>query len=139
MFLRSALFACAAAMVVASPAVAETASPGCAETSFRVYFQPGSASLDEDVARMLDVAARNVAQCDYAELRVSVDVSSPYAAARGRAIEAAANERDWDAVRITPRAMTHRASFGGPEYAEVTMTPNAGADAPLPDRADTGV
>lgn len=132
---------CVAVLSSVAVAQAETASaPGCAETTFRVYFQHDSAALDPAVAQMLDVASRGVAQCDYAELRVTVDASSQFAAQRADAIEAAANGRAWDAVRIEPR-MTHRASAGGPEYAEVTMTPNASTTAsrPLPSRTDTGV
>jgi hypothetical protein len=139
--LRSFAVVCAAVLSTVAVAQAETAAaPGCAETTFRVYFQHDSAALDPSVEQMLDVASRGVAQCGYAELRVTVDASSPYAEQRAEAIEAAADGRDWDAVRIEPRTL-HRAANGGPEYAEVTMTPNASTAAPrpLPDRTDTGV
>lgn len=134
MFLRSALLACAAAMLLAPVANAET-NGRCEATSFRVYFQHNSASLDSVTSEMLQAAARNVADCDYAELRVSVD--GRLAAERGAAIRAAAGS-DWDAVRIE-RADTHRIAFSnGPEYAEVTMTPERGADGE-PVRNDAGV
>lgn len=139
--LRSFAVVCAAVLSSVAVAQAETeAAPGCDETTFRVYFQHDSAALDPGVEQMLDVASRGVAQCEYAELHVIVDASSPLAAARGAAIEAAADGRDWDAVRVEPRTV-HAASAGGPEYAEVTMTPEASTTAPraLPDRTDTGV
>jgi hypothetical protein len=138
---RSFATVCAAVLSTVAVVQAETpAAPGCAETTFRVYFQHDSAALDPAVAQMLDVASRGVAQCEYAELRVTVDASSPYAADRAEAIEAAAEGRAWDAVRVEPR-MSHRASSGGPEYAEVTMSPNASTDAPrqMPERTDAGV
>ncbi len=138
---RSFAVVCAAVLSSVAVAHAEPANTaGCAETTFRVYFQHDAAALNSDVADMLDVASRGVAQCDYAELRVTVDASSPYAAQRAEAIEAAADGRAWDAVRVEPR-MTHRASAGGPEYAEVTMTPNASTTAPepMPSRTDAGV
>ncbi|QGZ96739.1 hypothetical protein [Terricaulis silvestris] len=133
MFLRSTILACAAAMIVA-PTVSAEAPARCEETSFRVYFQHGSASLNAMTNEMLQAAARNVADCDYAELRVSV--SGPQAAQRGRAIGAAAG--DWDAVRVGQRA-THQAGYG-PEYAEVTMSPNRSPDALTPPTEnDAGV
>lgn len=138
---RSFGVVCAAVLSSVAVAQAETiAAPGCAETTFRVYFQHDSAALDPSVDQMLDVASRGVAQCEYAELRVTVDTSSPLAQARANAIEAAADGRAWDAVRVEPRTV-HRATSGGPDYAEVTMTPEASTTAPrpLPERADTGV
>jgi hypothetical protein len=133
MFLRSVLLACATAAIVA-PAVSAEAPARCEETSFRVYFQHGSASLDSMTNEMLQAAARNIADCDYSELRVSV--SGPQAAQRGRAIAAAAG--DWDAVRIDQRT-THQVGYG-PEYAEVTMSPNRAANLPtLQTETDAGV
>ncbi len=125
MFLRTALFTCATAMMVSPVATAEEPAR-CDEASFRVYFAHGSASLDSVTNEMLQAAARNVADCDYAELRVSV--SGPQAAQRGRSIAAAAG--DWDAVRIEQRT-SHQVAFG-PEYAEVTMSPNRSTDAVTP-------
>lgn len=133
MLLRSAMLACAAAMIVA-PAVSAEAPARCDETAFRVYFQHGSASLDSMTNEMLQAAARNVADCDYSELRVSV--SGPQAAQRGRAIAAAAG--DWDAVRIEQRN-THQVGYG-PEFAEVTMSPNRStAPVQAPTETDAGV
>lgn len=138
--LRSFAVVCAAVLSSVAAAQAENeAAPGCDETTFRVYFQHDSAALHPGVEQMLDVASRGVAQCEYAELRVVVDASSPFAAARADAIQAAVDGRDWDAVRVEPRTV-HLAS-GGPDYAEVTMTPEASTTAPrpLPDRTETGV
>ena len=129
MLMRSALLACATAMLVA-PTVNAEAPARCEETAFRVYFQHGSAALDSMTNEMLEAAARNVADCDYAELRISV--SGPQAAQRGRAIAAAAG--DWDAVRIQ-QGNAHRVGYG-PEFAEVTMSPNRSTDTLTPP-ADT--
>lgn len=125
MFLRSAALACATAMLVA-PSVNAEAPARCEETAFRIYFQHDLASLDSVTNEMLQAAARNVADCDYAELRVTV--SGPQAAQRGRAIAAAAG--DWDAVRIEQGNM-HQVGYG-PEYAEVTMSPNRSTEALTP-------
>jgi hypothetical protein len=133
MLLRSALLACATAMIAAPTVNAETPAR-CEETAFRVYFAHGSASLDSMTNEMLQAAARNVADCDYSELRVSV--SGPQGAQRGRAIAAAAG--DWDAVRIE-QGDTHQVGYG-PEFAEVTMSPNRSTDALTPPtETDAGV
>jgi hypothetical protein len=129
MLLRSALLACATVVIVA-PSVNAEAPARCEEAAFRVYFAHGSASLDSMTNEMLQAAARNVADCDYSELRVSV--SGPQASQRGRAIAAAAG--DWDAVRIE-QGNTHQVGYG-PEYAEVTMSPNRSTE-PLTPPTDT--
>jgi hypothetical protein len=142
MVLRSALFACAAAMIAASatPAFAETPAARCEDTSFRIYFSHGAASLDETAMQMLSAAERNVAGCAYAELHVTLDASSPRAHARGEAIMAAASGRAWDAVRIEPRSGLQRAAYdAAPDYAEVTMSPNATSAAPIARTTDAGV
>lgn len=131
MFLRTALVAAALA-AAAAPVFAEPAqSARCEATSFRVYFSHNSAALDDATREMLDVAERNVAGCDYAELRISVDANSADAQRRANAIRAAANDRDWDSVRVEPRGGMQRASYG-PEYAEVTMTFERSTEAPAP-------
>lgn len=133
MFMRSALLACATAMIVAPTANAE-APARCDETAFRVYFAHGSAALDSMSNETLAAAARNVADCDYAELRVSV--SGPHAAQRASAISTAAG--DWDAVRIQ-QGNTHQVGYG-PEYAEVTMSPNRSTEVLTPPtETDAGV
>lgn len=126
MFLRSAMFACAALVAVATPAVANDAPAAmaqCQEMSFRIYFAPGSATLDQTARETLAVAERQVADCGYAELRVAIGANNPHAAQRAQAIRTAANDRTWDAVHITGRSMMQRANFAGPDYAEVTMSP----------------
>ncbi len=125
MFLRSAMFACAALFAVAAPAAADDAPnmTQCQEMSFRIYFAPGSATLDEAARETLAVAERQVADCSYAEMRVSLDASNPNATQRAHAIRTAANDRTWDAVHVTARPMMQRANFAGPDYAEVTMSP----------------
>lgn len=131
MFLRTAIVAAALA-ATAAPVFAEPAQDArCEATSFRVYFGHNSAALDQTTREMLDVAERNMAGCEYAELRVSVDANSAYAQQRANAIRAAANDRSWDAVRVEPRSGAQRASFG-PEYAEVTMTFERSTDTPAP-------
>jgi hypothetical protein len=135
MFLRSAMLACATAMIVA-PAVSAETPARCEATSFRVYFSHDSAALDSVASEMLQTAARNVADCDYAELRVRVD--GRYAAQRGEAIRTAASAGDWNAVRVE-RANTQRVAYNnGPDYAEVTMTPERG-NSGEPVRNDAGV
>lgn len=131
MFLRTA-FVAAALAAVAAPVFAEPAQNArCEATSFRVYFGHNSATLDQATQEMLDVAERNVAGCDYAELRIAVDANSAYAQQRANAIRTAANDRDWDQVRVEPRGGMQRASYG-PEYAEVTMTFERSTEAPAP-------
>jgi hypothetical protein len=144
MLLRTAAAAFAGAMFVAAPSFADApthAAPNCAETSFRVYFAPGSAALDPTTSEMLDVAVRSIAACPYAELRIAVDASSPHAVRRGQAIAAAVRERDWDQVRIEPRGAQRALHSAGPDYAEVVMSPNTSTipATPLPSTADIGV
>ncbi|GAM98155.1 hypothetical protein U91I_01786 [alpha proteobacterium U9-1i] len=128
MFVRSALIACAALVATAAPAFADEPAR-CDATSFRIYFGANADTLDASAREILAAAERNVASCGYAELRVTLDASSPYAAERAQAIRAAADARTWDAVRVEARPMLQRAAHrAGPDYAEVTMTPDVGAD-----------
>jgi hypothetical protein len=127
MFVRSAFFACAALIASAAPAFADEPAR-CDATSFRIYFADDATALDDTTRDVLAAAERNVAGCNYAELRVTLDASSPHAAERAQAIRAAADARAWDAVRVEARPMLQRAAFGGPDYAEITMTPEVGAD-----------
>lgn len=126
MLMRSALIVCAAAMMAALSAPAHADATRCEETNFRVYFQHGSATLDQTALEAMDLAERNVGGCSYAALHVSLDRSSPYARQRASAIRTAAHGRAWNVVRVDARGV-QRASFdaGGPEFAEVTMTPRA--------------
>jgi hypothetical protein len=139
MFARSAMFVCAAAFVaVAQPAFADDANQRCAAQSFRIYFQHGSATLDDTAMQMLDAAERSVADCDYAELHVAVDASSPQARARANAIRAAADGRAWNEVRVSQNSAIRDVSFG-PEFAEVQMTIEATpAGEPLRDMPAAG-
>lgn len=124
MFLRSAMFACAAAFVslTAVPAQAETGQ--CEATSFRVYFEHGEARLNPMAREVLAAAAQRMSGCSYRELHVSVDTASSAAGERGRAIMAALDSDDWNAASLEPRAMVHAASLSnGPDYVDVTMTP----------------
>jgi len=126
MFLRSAMFACAAMVAVAAPAVANdtpNATAQCQEMSFRIYFAPDSATLDQTARETLAVAERQVADCGYAELRVAIDTNNPHAAQRAEAIRAAANDGAFDAVHVMPRAMLQRANFAGPDFAQLTISP----------------
>jgi|CXWL01.1.fsa_nt_gi hypothetical protein len=127
MLLRSAFFACAALVATSAPALADEPAR-CDAMSFRVYFSDNSATLDDAAREMMAAAERQVAGCDYAELRMTLDASNPLANQRAAAIRAAADERAWDAVRVEARPMLQRASFGGPDYAMVTMIPELGAD-----------
>jgi len=139
MFLRTAALVCAAAVMVCAtaPANAETqnASARCEATSFRVYFQRDSATLSPLAQETLNVAARDVSGCSYKALNVSVDGSSALASQRGQAIVAAARGEGWNATRVTPSAVM-RVS-GGPDYASVTMTPDA--TPPVATTGDAGV
>ncbi len=127
MSLRFVMLSAAAAVMVSAVALAEAreAASRCEQTSFHIYFQHGSAALDDTARQVLAAAERNVGGCGYAELHVMVDPASGQAAARGQAIRGAANARAWNVVRVERRSALHRAAFGGgPDYAEVTMTPN---------------
>ena len=138
MLMRSALLAAATAIAcVSAPALASTSAARCQETSFRVYFSQGSATLDSVTAEMLQAAARSVADCEYRELRVALDAASPYAAQRSAAISALAGD-GWDATRIEARGTAH--THAGPDYAEVLVTPTASTAPaqPLPSPAGIG-
>ncbi|MEJ0060896.1 MAG: hypothetical protein WDM79_15510 [Terricaulis sp.] len=94
MFLRSALIAGAMFVSMAAPAMAEiNAAPPpaapCAEMNFRIYFSHGSAALDPLALETLARAERAASTCDYSELRVTVDASSPLVGERADAIVAA--------------------------------------------------
>lgn len=140
---RSTMFACAAAMMAmtAAPSFAEPQpAPRCEEMSFRIYFGHGSAALDEAALDMLAAAERNVAACGYAELRMSMDASSPEARARSEAIMAATDGRAWDAVRVEWSPMLQRAAMrSGPDFVEVTMSPEPMAPVQLEARREAGV
>ena len=138
MLMRTALLAAATAIAcVSAPALANTSAARCQETSFRIYFSQDSAALDAMTADMLQAAARSVADCEYRELRVALDASSPYAAQRGAAISALAGD-EWDATRIEARRAQR--THAGPDYAEVVVTPTASTAPaqPLPSPAGIG-
>lgn len=119
---RTVLAVCvAAAALTTVPAMAE-APARCEATSFRVYFGQGQTALDETTMQMLELAERNMADCDYTELHVVMDGANPQARARGAAILAALDEEAWDVARVEQRAPAQRISQA-PEYAEVVMSP----------------
>ncbi|MGD9980661.1 MAG: hypothetical protein AB7H66_16055 [Hyphomonadaceae bacterium] len=122
MLLRSVVFAAMAA--VSSAAMADSPAAPCAETSFRIYFAPDSASLDATALEMISAAERSVAACRYTELHVAVDAANALGAQRGAAILAALDGRAWDVAQVEPRNL-RRVSAGGPEHAEVLITPRA--------------
>ncbi len=137
MLVRSAMFACAAAMMAfAAPASAEEGR--CETTSMRVYFAPGSATLDETAMEVLAAAERRVAGCDYAELRMTMEAGQPRARQRSEAIMAAADGRAWDEVRIEWSMLQRAAMRGGPDYVEVTFSAEP-MDAPAAPAAEAGV
>lgn len=139
MLLRSALCAAATAIAcVSAPALADTNAARCEETSFRIYFSEDSAALDAMTADMLRAAARSVADCEYRELRVALDASSPYAAQRSAAIGALAGA-EWDSTHIEARRSAR--DNAGPDYAEVLMTPTPSTTPPqpLPNPAGIGI
>ena len=45
----------------------------CQPTAFRVYFEPGSARLNDDAHNLIDTASRRVAGCDRVEFSVAAD------------------------------------------------------------------
>lgn len=135
--IRSALFACAAAVALfAQPAIAEDAGSTCQTVSMRVYFAPGSASVDSAARDMLNAAARHVSDCSYAELHVRTGPDA-LSQARGEAIVAALAGHDWDVAQVND-GMAQRIS-AGPEYVAVTMGPEVVDEAPGSVRGETGV
>lgn len=94
----------------------------CEAISFRVYFGQGQTTLDDTTMQMLDIAERNMADCDYTELRVVMDGANPQSRARGAAILAALDEEAWDVARVEQIAPTQRISQA-PEFAQVVMSP----------------
>lgn len=140
-----AVLACALAVAaIAAPAfavgpqdAANAAAPGarCEETTFRIYFRE-DASLDPMAREILQMAENNMAECAYRELHVAVDARNPLARQRAAAIMSATSTQTWNVARIEPRATS---AAGGPDYAEVMMTPRAmGAAAPLPTQTPRG-
>lgn len=129
--LRSILISCTAAMfALAAPATIAQARQSasalrCDATTVRIYFQHDSASIDDTARQLLSAAERHVGACHYSELHVMLDPANGRAAERGQAIRAAANGRAWNVVRIERRPALDRAAYrAGPDFAEVTMTPN---------------
>lgn len=119
---RTVLAACvAASALMIAPAMAE-APARCEATSFRVYFGQGQAALDDTTMQMLEIAERNMADCDYAELHVVMDGANPQSRARGAAIMAALDEDAWDVARIEQRSPTQRIAYA-PDFAEIVMSP----------------
>jgi len=123
--MRWAVLASGAALAAAifSPAFAEPSAQHCGEANLRIYFAQGETTLNAEAQDVLRVAEQQVAQCDYAELRVLLDAAAPHARARGEAIVAAADGRAWDLARVERRDGAARAP--GPDYAEVVMSPRA--------------
>jgi hypothetical protein len=130
MFVRSTLLACAAFAIAAPFAGADTPAAQCAETSFHVYFAPGSATLNPAARDTIAAAERNLAACDYAELHVAVDSATSLSARRGQAILAALDGREWNVAQIERGGVRHVSLSAGPDYAEVVLTPRV-----LPARA----
>lgn len=119
---RTALAACvAAAAMTTAPAMAETPAR-CEAISVRVYFGQGQTTLDETTMQMLEIAERNMADCEYTELRVVMDGANPQSRGRGAAILAALDEEAWDVARVEQIAPTQRISQA-PEFAQVVMSP----------------
>ncbi|MES1199316.1 MAG: hypothetical protein ABUS48_04975 [Pseudomonadota bacterium] len=142
MFLRSAALACTAiALFALAPANANTShrDATCETTTFRVYFDHNSAALSPTAIETINLAARQVEGCAYRELHVSVDASSPYAGQRGQAILVAARAGDWNVANVEPRAMMRVAHVTGPEFAEVTMTPDMMPAVAPPPATNAGV
>ena len=140
MLVRTLLAACATVALMTIPALAEAPQSGrCEEMSFRVYFDHGSTALDPTAIESIAFAESRVAGCAYAEMHVRVDPSAPGARARGEAIVHAANARRWNLARIEPRMSQHASLGGGPEYAEVLMTPHVMAQTPALTERNVGV
>jgi len=139
MLMRWAVLASGAALAAAifSPASAETSAQHCDEANLRIYFAQGETTLNAEAENVLRVAEQQVAQCDYAELRVLLDAAAPHARERGEAIVAAADGRAWDVARVERR--DGAAAAPGPDYAEVVMTPRAlPVGEELPAQGDVG-
>ncbi len=134
---RTALIACAAALAFAAqPAAAEDTAGTCQTVNMRVYFTPGSASVDAAARDMLNAAARHVSDCSYAELHVRTGPDA-LSQARGEAIVAALSGHDWDVAQVND-GMAQRVS-AGPEFVEVTMGPEVVDEAPSSVRGEAGV
>lgn len=139
MFVRSALFACAAAFAAfTQTAEAEDASARCEAMTMRVYFSPGSATLDREARDMMATAERNMADCAHAELHVATD-GTVLSHARARAVLAQADTRIWDVARVETGAMPVAYS-AGPAFVTMTMTPEHSPTLPVVrSRGDAGV
>ncbi len=135
--MRKMLIACAAVLASAavSPAMAEDAPARCEAQAVRVYFAPGSTTLDSAATDMLRVAQSHMADCTHAELSVRTDASA-VSQERGRAVLAAMQGRAWDVAQTAP-TMTQRVSVG-PAFVDVVMTPDRLPAVEMP-HDDTGV
>lgn len=126
---RSMMFAGAAMMMTMAAAPASAGMPmqmetaRCEAMSFRIYFDRSSATMDQAAMDMMAAAERQMAGCDYAELRMMMDPSMPMARERAEAIMMAASDREWDAVRMEWSMMQRASMRIGPDYVEVTMSP----------------
>jgi hypothetical protein len=116
------------ATLLAGAAMSATAQPAdpipapCGdEMNLRVYFAPGSSTLDPVATEMIDAAERQMAQCDYIELHVMVTPTA-LSRSRGQAILAAADRQVWDVARVDPMPLNHRVAAHAPDYIEVAMT-----------------
>jgi len=141
MFWRNAALAGAAAMIasLAVPAQADVAQPTrCEEMNVRVYFDHDSARLNQAARETLAAAQRNVSDCTYAELHVSANPGS-LQVQRGRAVLAAMHGRSWNVARVERQQMAQAASYGGPDYVQVLMTPNRVPAAPALTDQNAGV
>ncbi|WP_395645982.1 hypothetical protein [Terricaulis sp.] len=126
--MRTALFAAAAlACVFGVPAALATAASAdtaqCAPSNVRVYFSHGSSALDATARDVLAAAQRNMAGCEYAAVRISVDASSSLSAARGEAVRTALSGREWNQAQIAARSYNRPASMSSsPEFVQVAMS-----------------
>lgn len=143
MFLRRtvAAVACVTALMASAalPAAAEApAQATCEQTNFRVYFDHGSASLNDMALETINAATHNMEGCIYAELHVRVDASSPYASRRGQAVLAAANGHEWNVAAVEPRMVMPASFSSAPDFVDVVMTPNATPAAPTGSAPNIG-
>lgn len=131
MFSKFFAAAAAAAALSATAAYADIAPQRttCEATSFRVYFEPGATTLNDDAQTLIAAAARDVAGC--ADVNVAMTpANNPGSQAnqmRSAAIAAEMREHGIDVEMAMPHMVRFtNAAAAGPAYIEVRMTPEAG-------------
>jgi outer membrane protein OmpA-like peptidoglycan-associated protein len=106
----------------------------CQPVAFRVYFEPGSARLNDDAHNLIDSASRQVAGCDKVEFSVAADADQIGDAAKRRtasqrsvailsAMRAQGIEGEVYVQNISHTVVAAEAN-AGPDFIEIQVAPS---------------